>query len=128
MSYDLQLDTRTHDLVIGANGDLQLVDGAARVAQQIKVTLLAFLGEWFLDTEFGVPYLEEITIKNPRMSTVQTILRARINAVPGVTRVRAMRLNLNRQFRELSVDFEAETLFGLIGPHNVALSLKRQAT
>jgi hypothetical protein len=125
MSYDIQLDTRTHDLVFADNGDLLLVDGAARVAQQIKVTLLTFLGEWFLDSDFGVPYLEEITIKNPRMSTVQTILRARINDVPGVTRVRSLTLRINRQFRELSVEFEAETLFGLVGPHNVALKLMR---
>ena len=40
------------DLKLGGNHDLDLcrltlADGAQRVQQQIKVTLLTFLGEWF---------------------------------------------------------------------------------
>lgn len=124
MSYDLQLDTLTHDLVIAPPGDVQLVDGAARVAQQIKVTLLMFLGEWFLDTSFGVPYLEEILVKNPKFAGINALLRARIIDVPGVTRIRALTMDFNRQGRALTVTFNAETPFGLTGPHNVALTLR----
>lgn len=123
MTYDLRLDA-AHDIVIAKNGDLELVDGAARVAQQIKVTLLAFLGEWFLDTSFGVPYLEQILVKNPRMGTVNALLRARIVDVPNVLRVRRLDLQFNRAARRLSVVFEAETTEGLTGPHNVALTLR----
>ena len=123
MSYDIQLDTVTHDLMI-VGGDLQLIDEARRVAQQIKVTLLAFLGEWFLDTSFGVPYLEEILVKNPKWATVNAILRARIMDVPGVQRVRRLDLEIARSSRQLTVTFEAETPFGLTGPHNIALTLR----
>jgi len=123
MSYDIQLDPLTHDLVIAAPGDLRLVDGAARVAQQIKVTLLLFLGEWFLDTDFGVPYLEEVLVKNPNFAGVNALLRARILDVPGVTRIVSLSMDMNRQARTLSVTFSAETPFGLVGPHNVALTL-----
>lgn len=127
MSYDIQLDRTTHELVIDpGTGDIQLVDGAARVAQQIKVTLLLFLGEWFLDTSFGVPYFEDILVKSPKWGTVNAVLRARISNVPGVTRIRRLTLDMNRATRELSVTFEAETLYGLIGPHNVPLTLARQ--
>lgn len=124
MSYDIQLGTTDHDLVIASNGDIQLLDGARRVAQQIKVTLLAFLGEWFLDTSFGVPYLEEIMVKNPRWSTVNAVLRARIIDVPSVIRIRTLRLEFDRARRSLSVTFDAETSEGLTGPHNVALTLR----
>lgn len=123
MSYDIQLDPLTHDLVIAPPGDLQLVDGAARVAQQIKVTLLLFLGEWFLDTDFGVPYLEQVLVKNPNFAGVNALLRARILDVPGVTRIVSLSMDMNRQARTLSVTFSAETPFGLAGPHNVALTL-----
>jgi hypothetical protein len=124
MSYDIQLDAATHDLVIATNGDLQMLDGAQRVAQQIKVTLLAFLGEWFLDTSFGVPYLEEILVKNPRPAVINAILRARILDVPQVSRIVSLSLDFDRPRRSLLVTFEADTPEGLTGPHNVALSLQ----
>lgn len=124
MSYDIQLDPLTHDLVIVPPGDIQLVDGAARVAQQIKITLLMFLGEWFLDTDFGVPYLEQILVKNPKFAGINALLRARILNVPGVTRILSLTMDMDRARRELVVSFAAETPFGLVGPHNVALTLR----
>lgn len=124
MSYDIQLDTVTHDLVFGENGDLQLLDGARQVAQQIKITLLAFLGEWFLDTSFGVPYLEAVLVKNPNPAVLNALFRRAILDVPGVTRIRSLRLDFDRQRRTLLVTFEAETPEGLTGPHNVALTLR----
>lgn len=128
MSYDIQLDRDTHDLVIDAGtGDIQLLNGPRRIAQQIKVTLLAFLGEWFLDTSFGVPYLDEVMVKNPRIGTLQAIFRAKIIDVPGVSRVRRLSFDLNRATRALSVTFEAETLEGLTGPQNLVLTLRRGA-
>lgn len=123
MTYDIRLDT-AHDIFIADNGDLEMVDGAQRVAQQIKVTLLAFLGEWFLDIDFGVPYFESILVKNPRWASINAILRARILAVPGVQRVRRLDLYFNHAARHLLVTFEAETPDGLTGPHNVALTLR----
>lgn len=124
MSYDIQLDPIEHDLAFGPNGDMQLLDGARRVAQQIKVTLLAFLGEWFLDITFGVPYLEEVLVKTPRPAVVNALFRSAILAVPGVQRVKTLRLDFNRQARSLLVTFDAETPYGLTGPHNVALTLR----
>lgn len=127
MSYDLQLDAATHDLVIeGVTGDVQVIDGARRVAQQIKVTLLLFLGEWFLDTSFGVPYLESVLVKNPRFGTLHAVFRSKIIDVPNVLRVRTLNFDVNRQARHLSVTFEAETTDGLTGPHNIVLSLQRR--
>lgn len=129
MSYDLQLDRETHDLVIDAGtGDIQIIEGARRVAQQIKVTLLLFLGEWFLDTSFGMPYLDSIMVKNPRFGTLHAVFRAKIADVPGVTRVRSLSFDFNRATRGLSVSFEAETTEGLTGVHNIVLSLQRRAT
>jgi hypothetical protein len=88
------------------------INGADKVCQQIKITLLAFLGEWFLDVTFGVPYLEEILIKNPRMSTIETIFRAHINAVPHVIRIESFSMVWDRARRSLSVEFEAITDYG----------------
>jgi len=111
MALDLALSA-DHDLELDLLGRATLLDGAERVGQQVKVTLLAFLGEWFLDTTFGVPYLDDILVKAPDRASIEGILRARIGAVPGVQRVRALDLQIERQLRILRVAFDADTTEG----------------
>jgi len=90
------------------------INGADKVAQQIKITLLAFLGEWFLDVTFGVPYLEEILVKNPHMAAVETILRSHIADVPHVLRLETFTMEWDRARRNLGVNFVAITDYGPI--------------
>ncbi len=113
MALDLAL-SRDHDLDVGLLGELSFIDGAERISQQVKVTLLAFLGEWFLDTSFGVPYFESILVKSPDRASIEAVLRARIRAVPGVDRVRRLDLDIEPELRILRVTFEADTAAGRI--------------
>ena len=111
--HDLALSAATHDLII-VDKDLVLINNAERVAQQIKITLLAFLGEWFLDQRFGVPYLESVMIKNPNMAFIRGILRGKILDVPDVKSVDALSTQLNVKTRTLTVSYEASTTYGLV--------------
>lgn len=117
-SFDLALNRLDHDLQFHPSGTDKVsiwpINGADKVAQQIKINLLTFLGEWFLDETWGVPYLEEILIKNPRMGSVETILRDHINSVPHVIRITLLDLGWDRMRRTLSVIFEANTDYGPI--------------
>ena len=90
------------------------INGADKVAQQVKINLLSFLGEWFLDITYGVPYLEEILVKNPHMAVVETIFRNHILSVPHVTRIDALSLDWNRKNRVLGVQFTCNTDYGPI--------------
>lgn len=112
MALDLAL-ANDGDLALDLLGRTRMIGGADRVRQQIKVTLLAFLGEWFLDTTFGVPYFEEVLVKNPDRSAIEAVLRSRILDVPGVTRVGRLALDVERTLRALRVSFEAETIESL---------------
>lgn len=94
MTWDLQLNGR-HDLALSAEQDLVLIDGAARIRQQITVTLMTFLGEWFLDQSWGVPYLEKIMVKAPNRAEIENIVRAKVRAVPGVVAVPMVQIELN---------------------------------
>ena len=122
MSYDLALSRSTHDMVWQLTNPhdpipkfaFWAIEGQDRVAQQVKMTLLAFLGEWFLDTNFGIPYLEEILVKNPRLSSVEAILRSRIKAVPDLVRLTFFGMEFDRMRRTLRVDFNADTNLGPI--------------
>ncbi len=115
---DLALSAASHDLLI-VNGDLKLIDNAERIAQQIGITLKSFLGEWFLNQKFGLPYLEYILVKNPNMNHIQAIFREKILDVPGVTKINKINLSLDRKNRALSVSYEAETAAGLLTKREV---------
>ena len=113
LAYDIALNIASNDLVI-KNNDLILIDNAERVAQQVLITLRFWLGEWFLDTREGVPYLEYILVKNPNMSHIRQILTEKIQSVEGVKSIVSLDFDFRRVTRELYVDFEVDTDYGLI--------------
>lgn len=109
---DLKLDSQ-HDLWL-KGGRLVIVDGVNQKAQQIKVVLLTFLGEWFLDTSRGLPYFDEVLVKNPDSARIQSIFRQKIMRVEGVQAVTGLNLTFDRKNRTLHVQFSAQTEVGMI--------------
>jgi len=122
-TYDLALSRLDHDMllpVVSAPGvvppkhAIWTINGADKVAQEVKINLLAFLGEWFLDVTFGVPYLEDILVKNPHMPSIETIFRFHILDVPHVTLITSFNMTWDRARRTLTVNFAANTDYGPI--------------
>ena len=113
MSHDLAMDMATGDLVLH-DGDVLLIDNAERVAQQILITLRFWLGEWFLDTKDGIPYLEYVLVKSPNLLHIRQIFTEAMEKVDGVKRVEEMNLAFDVKNRSLRVDYEASTDYGLI--------------
>lgn len=110
---DIALDAKTHDLVI-RDGDFLHIDSAERVAQQIKIQLLTWYGEWFLDITHGVPYLEYILVKNPNFTLIRQVLMEQIQKVPDVDSVDSLEIEYSAKAREIQVDFAVSTKYGLI--------------
>lgn len=94
--------------------DLKLVNGAERVRQQLLIKLRLWTGEWFLDTEFGTPYLQSVLGKQLTLSGVITALRRSILEVDGVRQISSFTYQFNNAQRTFSVQFTAETPFGLV--------------
>lgn len=113
LAYDIALNIASNDLVI-KNNDLILIDNAERIAQQVLITLRFWLGEWFLDTREGMPYLEYVLVKNPNMSHIRQILTEKIQSIEGVKSIVSLNFDFRRVTRELYVDFEVDTDYGLI--------------
>lgn len=113
MAYDIAMDVNTNDIVL-KNGDVLLIDNAERIAQQILISLRFWLGEWFLDTRQGVPYLEYILVKNPNEAHTKQVLTDAIKDVDGVDLVTNMDLSLNRIKRALTVEYTVKTSAGLL--------------
>lgn len=110
---DIALHANDHDILI-KDGDFLLIDNAERVAQQIKVKLLTFLGEWFLDNTWGVPYLEYILVKQPNQELIKQILSEQISSVDDVKSLNALELDYQVKVRTLIINYEVSTEYGLI--------------
>lgn len=110
---DLGLDNLTHDLQIVDN-DLVLLDGAERVRQHLKIKLKLWTGEWFMDTEFGTPYLTDILGKQISLAGAVAALKASILAVDGVNAITRFDYVFNRAERNLDVDFDVQTPYGIL--------------
>jgi len=75
---------RDGDLYIGDDGDIAITDS---VRQAVKIRLQWFLYEWKFYPDTGVPYFEDILVKNPSIDKIRGILRDEIMSVDDMTRL-----------------------------------------
>lgn len=106
-------DEDTNDLKF-VNGDLVLIDGAEEVEHLLRSRLRTFLGEWFLDTRAGVPYHEEIFVKQPNIARVDATFKQIITETDGVLELLSFNLDYNSAKRQLDVDFSVRSSQGII--------------
>ncbi len=82
-----ELDKLTHDALLSEKNDLILIRGVEALAQWLKVKLLTIQGEWFRNTDDGVPYYELVLIKDPDMKAIEQMIRAQLLEEDEVTEV-----------------------------------------
>lgn len=109
------------DLKLGAdgdleikNGDLQLTKSDDAVRQHLQQRLRTFLGEWFLDLDVGVPYFQDILVKNPNINQIDGILKQKILTTPGVVELLSFTMDFDQTVRSLSIEFEYTSYSGEI--------------
>lgn len=105
--------TASHDLDTSSL-DLKLVDQAEQMRQQLVIKLKLWRGEWFLDTEFGTPYLQQILGKQLTLSGALASLRKSILEVEGVRQILSFSYSFSNSTRKLTVDFTADTPYGIV--------------
>lgn len=109
---DLKLDAN-HDLVI-ENGDLGLVDKADAVAQYLRQKFKFFQTEWFLDETKGIPYFDQVFVKNPKQVVIDAIFKNEILSTPGVIELVSYLAALDGPTRGLNLQFRARSPDGEI--------------
>lgn len=95
-------------------GNIQTVDGAERVRQQLEFRLSLWRGEWFLDGEFGTPYRQNILGKYLTLNAAISAIRKQILSVEGVSSITNFDYTFDKRQRKLSVDFEVTTPYGIV--------------
>ena len=108
---DLSLDATTGDFLM-SQGDLYLTTEYNAIAQDVRVRLRFFRGEWFLDLDAGVPFYEAILVKSPNLAVIRDIIGEAILEAPGVKSITSLTLDFNRATRELTVAATVNTDLG----------------
>lgn len=112
----LKLDPITHKLII----PFEFVSGADKVRQDIQVTLLTRLGEWFLDNRRGIDYKNKIWVKNKpgELQKIKTYLKSKILEVRDVLSIPEFSISTSideeTQKTIINVSFIAISTFGQI--------------
>jgi len=119
---DLSLDADRDLLVIG--GDLVMTSdvdarGAHPVVQDVNARLLTFRGEWYLDTNLGVPYIQAILVKAPDLSAIATAFKDQILSTPGIITLDQFRATPVQGARMLAVTWHASTVSGQVSYSDV---------
>lgn len=96
------------------NNSLTFVEGADEVVQRLRQRLRSFLGEWFLNTSLGIPYLQEILKKNPQHGIVDAILKKHILNTPGVIKLLEYSYVVDSSARTSTLTFKVLSVDGPI--------------
>lgn len=79
------------DVLLDENGDLprsaRIVDDARITMQRIRIRLRLFLGDWLLNKDEGLPYVQWAQMKPAPVRTIGARVRSEIETTPGVLRV-----------------------------------------
>jgi len=109
---------RNHDMTLG-HGMRNLARGAEATAQRLVCRLLFIRGEWFLDTDGGVPWWQPASSSVPpimggqrNLQYTESVLKATILETDGIATLDGFALSLNPETRKLSVTGNGTTVDG----------------
>jgi hypothetical protein len=129
MMYDEAVDSETGDLMFNAAAgaysdfinDGGIVSGKKQVRQNIEDRLRMVYGEWFLNTEIGVPWFDKVFVKNPDLSAIDIILKSTILDTSEVTELLSYKSSLDRTRRKFTVTSTALSIYGDVVFNNLEL-------
>lgn len=102
----------TGDYTFGQNLQNFYIDEPAAVGQAVKTRLLLWLGEWFLDTAEGTPYMQGILGKHSQ-SVADATVQNRIQGTQGFSGFTGFQSSLNPGTRAYSVNnTDINTIYG----------------
>lgn len=102
----LALDDTNHDLFLDSNGQIAFyADTVSRIKQAIRCRLQTVQGEWYQNPDIGVPFFDEVAVKNPNLVTLKHLFTSVISGVDGVKTVDSIDLSFSQGTRVLYITF-----------------------
>lgn len=88
--------------------------GLQEIIQRIRVRLQFFKGEWFLNTDHGIPYFQSILgQKAVDLNIVSNIFKNAMLDVDGVLELLEFSIEFDSIRRALIIEFKAKTVEGV---------------
>jgi len=91
------------DLHLDSTNNLVVARGAQAVAQHVRVRLMTYWGEWFLDADAGVTWLEDIMGKRFNPVLADALVKNSVLDTDGVTGINAFSSSYDRGRRDLMI-------------------------
>ena len=100
------------DLYLEADGNLAVVRDAEAVGQHVRVRLMTYEGEWFLDNQAGVPWLRDLLGGGQDPVLAESLIKAEILDTDGVTGINSFSVRFDNQTRGLAAfNIEVTTVY-----------------
>lgn len=94
------------DVALTADGrDLQLISGAAKVVQSIRVRAQIFKGSWRYDRQIGMPYFQDILVFGASAELVRRRFQELIINTDGVLSIQSLNIRFDRTVGTIFVEF-----------------------
>ena len=121
MAQDFYIDPATNDWALTGGTTIRMCESFEELTRQrLQITLSMFRGEWFADTNFGVPYFQSVFGKNT-LFEVDAIIKSQIRSVEGVIKILEFNSSLDKQIRKYTATFSVLSDQGTI--ENIEVSL-----
>lgn len=95
--------TRDGDLNINGWGDITLTES---VRQAVRIRLLWFFQEWRFAPGKGLPYFEEVFVKNPNIARIRRIIRREVLSVREAQDIKNIVIDTNNNTRVAHFSFD----------------------
>jgi hypothetical protein len=102
-----------HDMTLG-HGIADMAAEAEACAQNVKTRLLLLQQEWFLDTDAGVPWLQDIMVKPANLALAESIIKRTILETEDVSELRSFTVSFDRNTRRLTIAATVATIYGSV--------------
>ena len=89
-----------------SNFDLAIDNTSLSIANKIRIALKTFTNEWYLNINAGLPYYEDILIKNPNLDFISDLFQTEILSINSVDSLQDFELSLDSD-RKLNITFTA---------------------
>jgi len=108
MQNDILLDNGG-DIYVGATADISIRHS---IRQDVKIRLQWFLDEWRFNPDAGIPYFEDVLVKNPNTDMIAQIFREEGAKADGVNEITGVSVSIDRLSRRATIKFTIITDYG----------------
>lgn len=87
------------------NNNIVLGTGVDTLVDRLRMNLSTFQGEWFLDANLGIPYIQQVFKKPVNVGALYTIFSSAIRSTEGVKSLTKLEFDTDKSERKLSISF-----------------------